>query len=666
MKKSIPILFSFICALGAVAKPLSADEALMRINSSRVSKLVQSSITNWEKPKLIMTGSLSTGNPAFYVFSNSGGTLFLSADDEVTALLGYSSEANISESDISPALLWWLNEYGHEVEWHKDHRLTSATYEKSLGRRDLDSNVKRDPIEPMVKTKWDQGAPYNLFCPNFGGRRCVTGCVATAMAQVINYHQWPENEVPSITYSWQSETLTSPSVILDWSNMLDSYSAGYSESEAEAVGRLMQIAGYSVNMDYGRNESGAGSKIIRDALVNVFGYDKAIDYAFRDLYTSSQWNDLIYNNLKEVGPIVYNGLGDGGGHSFVCDGYDQDGYFHINWGWSGMSDGYFLLSALNPSDIGTGGGTGGFYYNQDAILGIRRPQSGSQPPAPYIMCSDNLMGRTNAWTLTFSTDNSEGGFVNFGFEKDTFTFGVKLVSLSTEDVKFFASDTYRNMLLAPNQGYASYTVRIPFTLERGIYKAYPVYRLGSEEWELVKLKQTSPSYLTISVSDNGVSLSDAEQGCVSLENVEILTPFVSEEPFHFTVSISNSFPEEKFLLLNAQLSKAPSDAFSKKLKLDEFYISIEPGSEADVIFSGVLPAIEAGEYKLEICDEEKIIGSREVIVSSGALIEDSESDYEIVDPHLYNMQGHFCDPKALQPGLYLRKSRGKVEKVLIK
>lgn len=372
-----------VFSLTAAAAPLTPSQALGRANAgiparigARIGKVAQPAFT----------ARTANGTATSYLFnSQDGGYLLVSADDVAYPVLAYSETGEIDPSNMSPELQWWLDEYGRQIEWAVSKGAAPAV------------NGPAAPegwtaIAPLVKTKWDQGAPYNNLCPTYNGTRCYTGCVATAMAQVMNYHKYPESGEGKVSYT--STTIQRPLSLdmsllkLDWDNMIDNYSTQeYTNDQAIAVARLMMGCGYSVNMNYGTSASGAQGSSVGIALRTYFKYDKNLRDYMRAIYSSSEWTQMIYENLKNVGPLVMNGQSPAmGGHSFVCDGYSGDGYFHFNWGWSGMSDGYFALDALNPDAQGIGGAAGGFNFSQNAILGI-------QPPTgePVITWPDRIL-----------------------------------------------------------------------------------------------------------------------------------------------------------------------------------------------------------------------------------------------------------------------------------
>ncbi len=357
--------------LSLYATPVTPEQALERLGQSTAN------VMKAPGAQLAHTTLTAAGSPAIYVFNRpmNGGYMVISADDVAYPLLGYTDTGSFQEDEMPPQLKWWLDEYARQIQYASEHPsgLVPSSVRKISGELG-------EAISPQIKTKWDQVTPYNDMCPLYGTVRTYTGCVATAMAQVMNYWQYPEVGQGSISYDCESLgkrlSLNFANRKFEWDKMLDNYDYGqYNDEQAEAVAYLMKAAGYSVKMDYAPDSSGALAMNIANGLQKYFNYDPNMLYTLRMYYSASEWEKLIYDNLKNVGPILYGGGSMlGGGHSFVCDGYDGNGYFHFNWGWSGMSDGYFSLDALNPQALGSGGGGGGGYnFTQDAVLGIQPP-----------------------------------------------------------------------------------------------------------------------------------------------------------------------------------------------------------------------------------------------------------------------------------------------------
>ena len=412
LKQTILVIAAAGAALTLAGAPITPEQALSRAERTH-SRLRASD----KALKLAHTQLTAEGTPAVYVFNrgDNGGYLVLSADDMAYPVLGYADSGNATEGNLAPAFEWWMGEYARQIEYAREKGMK----ENAIVKR---ASADMTPIAPQIKVHWNQGAPYYNMCPLVGTDRTYTGCVATAMAQVMKYWEYPERGRGSVSYECDniSKRLSMDFTQrkFDWENMLDNYVPGqYNDTEAQAVAYLMKAAGYSVKMSYGLDSSGALAMNISAALKRYFNYDGNMAYEMRAYYSTSQWEKLLYDNLRDVGPILYGGGSlVGGGHSFVCDGYDGNGMFHFNWGWSGMSDGYFSLDALNPDALGTGGGSGGGYnFTQDAILGIQPPTG--KPVVEQPRCinqTGSLAGFIQNGVLYFDLfADSEAMWVNY-------------------------------------------------------------------------------------------------------------------------------------------------------------------------------------------------------------------------------------------------------------
>lgn len=325
-------------------------------------------------PTLTMTRSIS----GLYVFNvgKNDGFIIVSPDDSTVEILGYSNSGQINPDNIPDNMRAWLQGYADEIAWAKEHGASNREQGVSYVP---DMNVKV-PIEPLIETRWDQDTPYNNLCPEYAtGQHSITGCVATAMAQVMYYHKWPDattQSIPSYNRWWSTPALPAAVTSFNWDDMQLTYNG--TETSETAVATLMYYCGISVKMDYASNNnemSGASTSDVASALKTYFNYSTTTKFVSRSFYSYGDWINLIYHELSEGRPVLYGGQSDGGGHAFVCDGYQGEDYFHINWGWSGTSDNYFKLSALNPYVQGSGGSSSndGFHYGQEAIIGIQKP-----------------------------------------------------------------------------------------------------------------------------------------------------------------------------------------------------------------------------------------------------------------------------------------------------
>ena len=312
----------------------------------------------------------------FYIFNRGeqDGFVIVAGDERLPQVLGYGNTGTFTSSDIPLPMQDWITEMNREIAYLKAHSHAVVHHP-----------VKRSTaVAPMVTTRWNQEAPYNNLCPTYNGgaARAVTGCVATAMAQIMNYHEWPERGTGSHSYNCNVNN-TDPTTlnadfsqsVYEWDLMLDTYDSSSSPESCNAVAKLMSDVGISVDMNYGAS-SGAQETDALEALITYFGYSDKAYLLQRDLFGGEEWDLMLMNELSAGRPILYCGFaysqGSLGGHAFVFDGYDTDGYFHVNWGWGGAYDNYFLVSVLAPS------AGNDFKYGQDAIFGVIPAPQGNE------------------------------------------------------------------------------------------------------------------------------------------------------------------------------------------------------------------------------------------------------------------------------------------------
>lgn len=307
---------------------------------------------------------------SYYVFNvgQQNGFVIVSGDDRAPEILGYSDSGTFDTQDIPENMRAWLQGYAEQIQL-LDQVESPAAARAAISLRETPWTA----IAPLIQTKWDQQGPYN----NLLEGNVVTGCVATAMAQVMYYHKWPQGATTAIPgYSNRSGL---SSTTFDWNNMQKEYSGSESESAKSAVAKLMKYCGWSVEMNYGTGSSSAVSKNAVYAFKTYFSYDQNIRYIERSYYTIDEWETIIYEELRNNRPVMYGGSTvRGSGHEFICDGY-KDGLFHFNWGWGGKYNGFFVIWSANPKGSGIGGsGTmDGYSSGQSAIVGIQKPNEGS-------------------------------------------------------------------------------------------------------------------------------------------------------------------------------------------------------------------------------------------------------------------------------------------------
>ena len=305
--------------------------------------------------------SINADEVDFYVFNESTGLAFVivSGEDCSEEILGYG-QGSFDKDKLPCNMRYWLDEYKRQIEWLRTHEQRDAVT-KTKPKRSR-ARLSMSNVQPLLSCQWSQGTPYCDECPIYDGQYCATGCIATAMAQVMYYWKYPE-ELPAlssyVTYSCAITVPALPGTRLDWDNMRDTYTYydDYTAVQGAAVARLMRYCGQSCYMDYTPSGSGAWEE---DQLagLKLFGYSPKATCLPRDDYSDDEWNQLLMENLSQGYPVLYTGFSDEVGHAFVLDGY-QDGLYHVNWGWGGSYDGYFALDAM------AGSGGDGYNYGQD-------------------------------------------------------------------------------------------------------------------------------------------------------------------------------------------------------------------------------------------------------------------------------------------------------------
>lgn len=573
-------------SLGAYAAPLTPQQALERARSSSPAR-VSAKIASTAKPAF--TQKTDAGNPAAYIFKAAEGYVILSGDDVAYPVLGYSDSGSFDETKMSPEMKWWLSEYARQIQWANENGISAAKAPQA--------NADWTAIAPLVKTKWDQGAPYNDQCPKVRstGKSTYTGCVATSMAQVMNYHKYPEAGEGSINY-YNSNTdrtliLNLAQKKFDWDNMLDIYNSGeYTKEQADAVAYLMKACGYSVQMNYGTEASGAQGSEIASALVKYFNYDSNCRALERLIYSSSQWAEMIYDNLKNVGPIVINGRPpEDAGHSFVCDGYDGKGYFHFNWGWGGVSDGYYSLDALNPEAQGTGGSVGGFNFHQNAIFGAQRPTGQpTQATPPALLQYGNSTGSISGKVLTLDVkDYNPLGWGGYYDSPVLVNIGVAIESIDNPStpVQYVKGKLGNFNEVSMSTSYSYYPndkvkpeVTLP-TLADGKYKVtLSTCNAGKSDWMPIYVPWGYINYVMLTVEGGKYTVSDVPMQNILISDLKVIGDLYNTKNTLMSAHLKNASDIE----LTQGVCPRLLDANGKQVFTGESaLISLMPGEEKD-------------------------------------------------------------------------------------
>lgn len=365
-------------------------------------------------------GAEDVDGKAYYLFDNGGdkGFVIVSGDDRLPDVLGYATEGSLSDGEMPIQLKALLDVFEKQFAdmADDDAKMERATAErKALAESSAAANVSVEPL--LGNIAWYQGTPYNNLCPQIDDSKAVTGCVATAMAQVIRYYQSPtklQNDIPGYTTTIGSLSLSeisASSTTYDYEKMLEQYESGnYSDEEANAVATLMYHCGCAVQMEYGVSESSAITRSTSHVLGAYFGYDTStLAFVDRCDYSLAEWCSIIDHELTNNRPIIYDGRTlDNAGHAFVCDGANGNGFYHINWGWSGYCNGYFDISLLNSKDPESTTGAGEYNTGMGMTIGIKPSCDSGEAP---IAKAKDLYASVNSVNLA-SPDRSDTGNIN--------------------------------------------------------------------------------------------------------------------------------------------------------------------------------------------------------------------------------------------------------------
>ena len=351
MKKFILLLTAvFGMVAMAISHPVSQEMA----------KMVAARFMKTNDLHLVSAYKTDKNVTAFYIFNTTDGFVIVSADDCETPIIGYSREGRFDPNDIPIQMQGYLQYIAEMIQYYIESQIVADaetmkqwTLVKTVGRLNESKNAKS--VTPLLTDHWHQGCLYNSFCPEMDGPcgRAEVGCVAVAMGQIMHYWGYPAKGWGSNSYTNLGTTLSADfgSTTYDWSHMPDSLTESSSEAEIEAIGSLLFHCGVAVNMRYSNNGSVTNTEKAVNALMQFFDYSRQIQQVRRANYDDEAWSLLLKEQLDQQRPVLYSGFTGQGwaGHSFVCDGYDANGLFHFNWGWSGTANGYFAIGNLNPN-----------------------------------------------------------------------------------------------------------------------------------------------------------------------------------------------------------------------------------------------------------------------------------------------------------------------------
>ena len=596
------------CLLGAIALCANAHE----LNEQEAQNIARNffagkATTQMRAP--IENASISTAFTArsnnnenlLYVFNRGeeNGFIIVAGDNNVdNVVLGYSDSGNFDYDNIPSNMRWWLDEYARQIELSRTFAIDNRQEAKSETYiSKFDKNVG-----PLVEARWSQDAPYNNLCPELSATtRCATGCVATAMAQIMYHHKYPEHGVGTkeVYNGANVEVIDFANTTYEWDLMTPVYSSLSTDAERNAVATLMYHVGRSVDMMYG-DVSGAVSAEAAPALANYWGYDKAVVHRDRSFYTIEEWETFIKDDIDNGRPILYHGQSPNGGHAFVLDGYNSEGYVHINWGWSGMSNGYFLIHALTPERQGIGGFTGGYNSGQGAIFGIQ-PNKGNKATIE-ITANSLYIDNTRTYTKGEAIATVVSGLANACWSSASFSAGYMIYDANNNLVESVHSN---NLTIGGSSslGTQNLPLTIPTTLAEGDYRLYLAHTDANGDWKRVAMSVNAQPYCNFSVSGNEVAFIAEEEGEIWATSVVCNEENIYSKRFStFTITMSNTMNHEYFGSIYVSIYNS-TGKFEQR-KSDAIALSIPAGNEITIEIP-IKIEVSKGNYCIFITDGNK-------------------------------------------------------------
>lgn len=543
MKKILLSIALALAAAGAGAATRTAEQALdiarnFIAESQHFSNIHTSALTLAQTA----TAQMAKGNkqaPAYYVCNiEQGGFVIVSGDDRFKDILGFSASGTYDSSNLPDGFAYWMEFLSNEMSaaianGYEAEGITTTTYSANAGKS----------VEPLITTKWDQNKPYNNRLNGY-----MTGCVATGTAQVMKYWKYPTKGIGTHTGGYAPNfSADFGSTTYDWANMLNEYGSGWeSKEEVDAVSTLMLHLGVATDMQWGKSQSATVNMYAAHALINYFGYNKYLYAESRDHVSLGAWKALIIDQLQSGHPLCYSGQGNGGGHFFVCDGYDATtGKFHFNWGWSGYCDGYYEITSLEPGTGGIGAGAGTYNLMQQIFVNVQPTELGTpsvhfevkeadikasgKNAAVTLKHIDNNNTSTVSGTIGIAVYGSDGSLVNYISSEKFPMSGLHIGATYNDSYKFNA-----DLSSIPD---GTYTICVAVGMEN-IEGVFPI-----------RANYDNTTYYTLNVTGSGITITPQSHD-INLEATSIKLTSNSEGNMfqnvmaEFAITIKNNSAQE--------------------------------------------------------------------------------------------------------------------------
>lgn len=629
--KRTTILMLFVLSVAAVAMagPVSLSKAttIARQYASRSSNVRRAPQVLDLQLAELRTASIELQGmddyPLYYVFNkgNESGFVIVSGDDRMRSVIAETNSGAFDADNVNPNFQWWLDAVAETAERIAQTDNDNLYYTESTSANAVDS---------LIMTKWNQKAPYNNLCPMFDDGRSLTGCVATAMAQVFYYLKYPEKGVGKVNYTssdkYNGKTYTVKltddlaNYPFEYDNMQLTYGDTYTDEAGNAVAKLMYSCGLAVHMYYTPGSS--GSVLTYSVLTDTFALDKSCKYACRNFYTDDEWHQILKDEFDAGRPVLYSGhQKDVGGHQFICDGYNADGLFHFNWGWGGAQDGYFDVDAIR------------FNLNQDIAYNLKANENGKEDTSndPYIWYgSIGLTKQKLPYTVSLGENFLLDIYNYYHMWKDFSGYiGTALYS-GEELIETLLYDWEEPAGMGGTLGELEFA--LPSDLSDGIYTLRVVY--GYSEDDLHPIKNNTmvegTKYIIVSVKDGKAILSDPRK-----------TISESSGYASFSAPCNVTVPE------GVTVYKAKTSSDGTSVVLTDTKADIIPANEGVILYHN-----GGGTYTFDISDDDTSAD-----FSDNELIATTVQSTVPTDGTYYGLKANEASFAKLQGGLVLSSGK---------
>ena len=471
-------------------------------------------------------------NNLLYAFDRgtANGFVVVAGDDRAPQILGYTDTGSFDISNMPENMRWWIQQYEQQMRYLQDNPKARLTTPKR--------NV--NVVAPLLgEIEWNQESPYNANCPYMSyydedeeetvSGKAPTGCVATALAQVMRYHKWPNESKGNIsytTYTLKQNITADLNATYNWDLMLPTYTGVTATDEQKAeVAKLMYNVGAALQSDYTPSGTGATDVDVVPTLVRYFNYDPGARYVQRDYTAVNLYEQGLINEIEAGRPVPYGGVTKkNDGHFFVLDGINEDGYYHINWGWGGLSNGYFLISSLDPDAQGVGGSTStytAFKYHQLYISGLQKPQEGSK--TGWNIMANDISKINDTYAKGDEINTTIYDAYNNSCSYDTLKCKLYWDIYDSEGT-IIEKNFIKNDTLALNYGFDKLTTnfKIPADIADGEYTVKLDFTQAEDDYteiHNVAMKAGANKYYKINVEGDEVNVSTAAGLKLSIESV---------------------------------------------------------------------------------------------------------------------------------------------------